>query len=122
MTAISSNTVESEKTEDLGAPAYLMATLELSDIDAYMTKYGQPVFPAIVDAGGEVLAATPTVDVLEGNYSANWTVIIRFPSMEAIQTFYHSDDYRPFIPIRQALSNPESSTLLALPGFSGLPG
>ncbi len=101
-------------------PAYLLAMLQLSDLDAFMRDYGQPVFPTIVEAGGEVLVATPTTTVLEGDYQASWTVVVKFPSMERLKTWYQSDRYQPFIPIRQSLSNPSHSILLATPGFAGL--
>lgn len=100
--------------------AYLVAMLQLSDIVAFMQDYGQPVFPTISEAGGEVLVATPTVNVLEGSYNATWTVIVRFPSIDAIKTWYQSDSYQPLIPIRQSLSHPDNTILIAAPGFGGL--
>lgn len=102
-------------------PAYMIATLELSDLDAFMRDYGEPVFPTIIEAGGEVLIATPSVNVLEGNYSASWTVVVKFPSMETLKTWYHSDRYQTFIPVRQSLSNADNSILFAAPGFAGIP-
>lgn len=102
-------------------PAYLVAMLDPSDIETFMQDYGQPVFPTIIEAGGEVLVATPTVTVLEGSYSSTWTVIIRFPSIDMVKTWYQSDRYQPFIPIRQSLSHPDNTILIAALGFGGLP-
>ncbi|MGF1492356.1 MAG: DUF1330 domain-containing protein [Microcoleaceae cyanobacterium] len=101
-------------------PAYLIATLELSDPDMFMRDYSKPVFPTITEAGGEVLIATPIVDVLEGSYKASWTAVLKFPSMEALKTWYSSDRYQALIPIRQSLSSPDSSILIAATGFAGL--
>ena len=108
------------KVEQAAQPAYLIAGLEVSDLERYLTEYGQPVFQQVIEGGGEVLVATPAATILEGTYSATWTVLIKFPSMEAIQSFYSSDRYQPLIPIRQALSNTETSILVGLPGFTRL--
>lgn len=100
----------------------VIAMLALSDIEAFMRDYGKPVFPTIIEAGGEVLIATPVVDILEGSYNATWTVVLKFPSMQALKSWYHSDSYQTFIPIRQSLSDRSSSILVASSGFAGIPG
>ena len=103
--------------EDTGEPAYLVATLEVSDLNTYFANYGGPVFPMLAEAGAEVLVGTPTVTTLEGEYGATWTAIVRFPSMEALNTWYKSAEYQAIAPVRRDLSNPETSVLLAAPGF-----
>ena len=102
-------------------PAYLIAMLQSSDFEKLVQDYGRPVSSTIVEAGGEVLAATPAATVMEGNYSPTWTAIVRFPSMNAIETWYQSECYQPFIPIRQSLSAPDHTILVPAPSFAGLP-
>lgn len=103
--------------QDMDQPAYLIATLDVSDLSAYFANYGGPVFPMLAEAGAEVLVGTPTVKTLEGEYGATWTAIVRFPSMEAFHVWYNSAEYQSIAPARRALSNPETSVLLAAPGF-----
>lgn|GEM_PF-955263 len=98
-------------------PAYLVAALEVSDLKAYFAQYGGPVFPMLAAAGAEVLVGTPTVNVLEGDYGSFWTAIVRFPSMDALETWYGSPEYQAIAPARRDLSDPDSSVLLAVPGF-----
>jgi len=59
-----------------------------------------PVLDQFRKAGAEILAATPQPEVLEGGWKSNWTVLIRFPSMEAARSFYDSEEYAPFRSIR----------------------
>lgn len=98
-------------------PAYLVATLEVADLATYFDRYGGPVFPMLAAAGAEVLVGTPSVETLEGDYTATWTAIVRFPSMEALKTWYASDEYQAIAPERRTLSNDEASVLFAAPGF-----
>lgn len=103
--------------QDVDQPAYLVATLEISDLNAYFANYGTPVFPMLAEAGAEVLVGTPTVSTLEGDYGATWTAIVRFPSMEALDTWYNSAEYQAIALVRRDLSRPETSVLVAAPGF-----
>jgi uncharacterized protein (DUF1330 family) len=103
--------------QDADQPAYLVATLQVSDLAAYFERYGGPVFPMLAAAGAEVLVGTPEVTTLEGNYAATWTAIVRFPSMEALNSWYESAEYQAIAPERRALSDPATSVLFAAPGF-----
>ena len=44
-------------------PAYLVAQLNITDLQTYMQDYGMPVFPQLIAAGGDVLVATPKPSV-----------------------------------------------------------
>ena len=103
--------------QDADQPAYLVATLDVSDLNAYFASYGGPVFPMLAEAGAEVLVGTPTVNTLEGDYGATWTAIVRFPSMDALDAWYNSAEYQAIAPMRRDLSDSETSVLLAAPGF-----
>jgi len=98
-------------------PAYLVATLEVSDLNAYFENYGGPVFPMLAAAGAEVLVGTPMVNTLEGDYGATWTAIVRFPSMDALNAWYNSAEYQAIAPQRRDLTNAETSIVWAAPGF-----
>lgn len=103
------------------SPAYLVAQLNITDLQTYMQDYGMPVFPQLIAAGGEVLVATPEARVLEGSSDATWSVVVRFPSMDALQGWYSSDEYQAVAPRRRELTEGTQSFLLAAPQFQGLP-
>jgi uncharacterized protein (DUF1330 family) len=97
-------------------PAYLLAKLKVKDFEDYMNRYGTPVLGQLEAAGAKVLAASPQPDVVEGEWDSNWTVLIRFPSMEAAKKFYNSDEYAPLLSLRiSELTDP--GTALFVEGF-----
>jgi len=100
-------------------PAYTIAALDCHDMDTFMSDYGQPAFATLMEAGVEVLAATPDAKPLEGSYAGTWTVILKFASMQALQDWYATEAYQKLIPVRQAVTNAETSLVLAVPGFEG---
>ncbi|MEX1366410.1 MAG: DUF1330 domain-containing protein [Nannocystaceae bacterium] len=99
---------------------YLMASLVVEDFDSFQADYGAAVFPMIAQAGGEVMVATPQIDLLEGEYVQNWTVVVRFPSEDAANGWYDSAEYQAMIPVRQGVTDTEQSHLLFAPEFEGV--
>ena len=81
-------------------PVYMIVKLDVKNFEDYMARYGMPVLAQLEEYGAEVLAASPQPQVVEGIWESNWTVIIRFPSMESAHTFYNSDEYAPFMSLR----------------------
>ncbi len=108
----------SPATAEESSPVYLIASLTVPDMEKYMGEYGLPVFPMLLGAGGEVLVGTPMVEILEGQYTSNWTVVVRFPTEAAAKGWYNSPEYRALIPVRQRLTDTSRSTLLLAPQFS----
>ena len=102
-------------------PVYLLATLRITDLEAYVSDYGLPLLPMLEAAGGEILVGTPEVDVLEGDYRANWAVVVKFPSQAAAQGWYASQEYQALIPVRRRLTDTAVSTLILAPQFQGPP-
>ncbi|MGF1569191.1 MAG: DUF1330 domain-containing protein [Nodosilinea sp.] len=109
-------THDATKAEEAKA-VYLMASLAVQDFESYMATYGAPVLPMLLAAGGEILVGAPAVEVLEGDYSSNWTVVVRFPSEQAARGWYDSAEYRALIPVRQSLTDQTVSTLVLAPQF-----
>ena len=79
----------------MAEPIYLFAQIDVKDHDRYVAEYGLPVLAQIQEAGGEVLVAMPDAEVLEGEWSGNWTVVIRFPDADAARAWYQSPSYAP---------------------------
>lgn len=68
----------------------------------WLVEYLQKVTPMVERVGGRYLARSPSVEVIEGEGVAPQSVVlIEFPSKEAAEQFYYSDEYEPFKKSRQ---------------------
>ncbi len=80
-------------------PAFLIADIEVQDEDTY-TAY-RSANPDIVNQyGGRYVALGGQVEVLEGDWHPRRTVIIEFPDMAALKSFYDSEEYSKLREIR----------------------
>ena len=103
-------------TPAMAEPYYLIAQIAVDDFETYMATYGQAALPPIVAAQGKVLVGTPTVNLLEGEWDGNWTVVVEFPSQEAaLDSWYNNPDYQAAIPMRLAVTS--VNNLVLAPGF-----
>jgi uncharacterized protein (DUF1330 family) len=101
----------------LADPAYLVATVSVTDWDAFSEKYASVAVPAILGAGGEILVGDTEPQVVEGTYDHNWTVVVKFPSAEAAGAFYGSPEYQAVIPERHNATNTDTSVMLLASQF-----
>ncbi|GGY39821.1 DUF1330 domain-containing protein [Parvularcula lutaonensis] len=85
----------------MNQPVYTFVYVQVKDHDDYMDRYGRHLGPIIEKFGGRFLAATKTAGVVEGEQPGNWAVLAEFPSMEAAQGFYGSDEYAPYLKLRR---------------------
>ena len=100
----------------MAKPAFLIAQIDVKSYPEYLDEYGRLVYPLATKAGGEFLVATRHAETLEGEWSGNWTVVIRFPSTEAARSFYISPEYAPLLAARtDRLSN--GGNLVMVEGF-----
>ncbi|MEJ2323052.1 MAG: DUF1330 domain-containing protein [Gammaproteobacteria bacterium] len=79
--------------------AYLIANYTINDpagYDAYVAAVG----PTIFAHGGEILVAGPGSTPVEGA-PGEVTVVLRFPSMAALQGWYDSPEYQAIIDLRR---------------------
>jgi len=94
-------------------PAYLYATLDVTDPVAY-EQYRQKV-PALIAAhGGRYLVRGGATEVLEGEAQPLRQVILEFPDMAKLKAFYHSPAYQTQVAVRQGASR--GGVLLAIEG------
>ncbi len=73
-------------------PALWIAHVTVTDDEAY-GKYAKLAGPAIAKHGGAFIARGGRFVQLEGKERAR-NVVARFPSVEAAETCYHSDEYQ----------------------------
>lgn len=83
--------------------AYLIADIEITNPEGY-AAYRPMAAESVARHGGRFVARGGAVDALEGGWTPKRVVIIEFPSMEAAQTFYRSDDYQAALKVRLANS------------------
>jgi uncharacterized protein (DUF1330 family) len=85
-----------------GVVAYLIAdTRKIPDADqAPYEEYRQHVGASITEAGGRFLVRGDKLDVVEGDWRPAWLVVIEFPSMRALRSWYDSDSYQELKELR----------------------
>ena len=81
-------------------PAYLVVCLNVKNHEEYMQRYAMSVVAMFEKIGAEVVAVSPAPKVLEGEWSGNWTVVIRFPNMATAEEWYNSPEYQPLKELR----------------------
>lgn len=78
--------------------SYLVANYNVTNQDGYK-QYLAAVGPTIVAHGGKILVAGPGATPIEGN-PGEITIVLEFPTREALQGWYDSDDYQAIIKLR----------------------
>jgi len=92
--------------------AYLIADVQVKDPKKY-DEYRTQVAPTVARHGGRFIVRGGRNEVLEGDWSVQRLVVIEFPSMDALKTWYNSPEYKPLIALRQSAS---SGDLVAVEG------
>lgn len=85
---------------DTPRPAYFIALFRVPDVGTYRRDYGRHVLSQLTAAGAQLLVASPTPTVLEGDWESTWTAVIRFPDRAAALRWYQSAEYAPLKKLR----------------------
>lgn len=85
------------------AYGYVIAQINVTDPENYR-DYVTQVLPTIEVYGGEFLVRGGKSESFEGTPPGDRNVVIRFPSYQAAQDWYHSDEYAPVKKMRMAAS------------------
>ncbi len=73
--------------------AYLIVDLEVTDPAGY-DEYRKQVPASLATYGAKLLVRGGRVATLEGGWKPQRIVMVEFPSMEAAQRWYDSEEYR----------------------------
>lgn len=92
--------------------AYLLVDLDVKN-PAALDSYRREVPATVAKYGGRFIVRGGAFEVLEGNWQPKRLVVLEFPSTEALQRWYRSDDYKPLMAQRQAHS---TGNLVAVEG------
>jgi uncharacterized protein (DUF1330 family) len=93
--------------------AYLIAEHLIADVERF-EEYRRRVAPMIERFGGRYLTRSGTHEVLDGNWSPTRVVIIEFPDMARLRSWYESAEYQPLAALRREAG---SDVLIAVEGI-----
>jgi uncharacterized protein (DUF1330 family) len=80
---------------------YVLANVSWMDPDA-RKAYVDLLGPSLDAHGGVVIAGSQDVHIVEGDWQPQGVlVLISFPTVDAAQAWYHSEEYRPALEIRK---------------------
>ena len=77
---------------------YLIANYSINNVEGYQA-YIAVVGPTIVAHGGEILVAGEGSEPVEGT-PGPVTVVLKFPSKDALRTWYESPEYQEIVHLR----------------------
>ena len=79
---------------------YMIAINEVSNQEGYANEYVPPAQQSVKDHGGVYVAAGPGTQVT-GNLPNGPVIILRWESMEALQSWHNSPDFQAALQIGQ---------------------
>lgn len=93
--------------------AYVIVTEAIHDAEG-MKAYSEAAAPTIAEHDVSVLAVDRQVEVVEGEWHGNQTVLLEFESVEAARRWHESEGYRAARKLRQAAAD---SNAVIITGF-----
>lgn len=81
------------------APAYVIGHIAIKDREKW-DEYRSSVPATLQPWGAELVFRGKLAEVLAGQHDHSDTVVIRFPSLAAIQSWHASAEYQALIPLR----------------------
>ena len=83
--------------------AYVIGEIEVTDPASY-DDYRKQVLATVEKHGGRFVVRGGRVEALEGGWSPKRLVVLEFPNMQKLLTWYRSAEYAPLIKLRQKAS------------------
>jgi uncharacterized protein (DUF1330 family) len=83
--------------------AYVIGEIEVTDPALY-DDYRKQVAATVEKHGGRFIVRGGKVEALEGGWTPNRLVVLEFPSMQKLLTWYRSAEYASLIKLRQRAS------------------
>ncbi len=85
---------------------YLVANVTVLDTEK-MEAYAASAGPTVAAHGGEFILDGRLAENLSGKWAAPGVALVRFPSLEAAQTWYHSPEYQALAGLRASAAEME---------------
>lgn len=80
--------------------SYMVGQVNIEDAQGYQ-QYEKQFVSVLALYQGELLVVDDNADILEGEWPAQRTVLLKFSDKAAAQRWYHSDEYQRLVAIRQ---------------------
>ncbi len=80
--------------------AYLIGSLDITDLAGF-AEYARQVPAVIAQYGGRYIVRGGSAEVVEGDGPPHRQVVLEFPDMTMLKTWYASPEYAPLIALRQ---------------------
>jgi uncharacterized protein (DUF1330 family) len=84
--------------------AYIFAEVEVTD-PVVFADYSRQVPAVVAQYGGRYLVRGGATTLHEGDVAPKRLVILEFPNMAQLQTFYNSAEYKPLLAMRGRSAN-----------------
>ena len=107
---------EFTRDRDRGMAAYLIVDVSAIEDPQTYAQYRALVSPGLIQAGGEYLARGGAIDVLEGEWTPQRIVVVRFPSADAARLWWNSAAYSELKRMRQASAH---TNMILVEGVEG---
>jgi uncharacterized protein (DUF1330 family) len=88
-------------------PVYLLIEINVQDHELY-AEYTAQVLPMVERYGGRYLIRGGGVFPVSGDWRPERLVLVQFETMDLVQDFLTSPEYRALIPLRQRASSSRS--------------
>lgn len=93
--------------------AYFIADqLEITDPDT-MATYREGTGPTVKQYGGKMIARGGDTEALEGDWQPGRVIVMEFPDMAALKSWYNSPEYADLKAMRQSSSR---ANIIAIDG------
>lgn len=111
------NQLEISESSKVTKPAYVMVHMKVNSLEELNQRYAQFAIPILYKHGGQMIAGTPTPNIKEGEWDGNWAAVLSFPSLEAAEAWYNSEEYMPFKNLRINELQTEAGRVVIIPGM-----
>jgi uncharacterized protein (DUF1330 family) len=111
------NQEKSTESAQVTKPAYIMVQMKVDILEELNQRYAQFAIPILMKHGGQMIAGTPAPIIKEGEWDGNWAAVLQFPSMEAAEGWYNSEEYQPYKNLRINELQSEAGRVVIIPGM-----
>ena len=94
--------------------AYVIVELEVTNPEEY-AAYGPLAEASVTRHGGRFIVRGGEFEVLEGEWAPRM-IVLEFESLDAVRSWYHSDDYQACLPMRLESAK---ARMIAVEGYTG---
>jgi len=98
-------------------PAYIMVQMKVESLEDLNQRYAQFAIPILHKYEGQMIAGSATPKIKEGDWDGNWAAVLRFPSMEAAEGWYNSEEYQPYKNLRINELQSEAGRVVIIEGL-----